>query len=144
MASLAILVAVGIREDGQKVLLGLRSKGSESREAWKGMFADLVHRGLRRPFLVILDGCPGLRAAVQELWAGIEVQRCAVHKLRNLLSHALKHAYDEVRDDFHAIVYAESEAKGREAYEKFLAEGSKRTLSVAKSLEEGGEELLTF
>lgn len=144
VVSRAVLVAVGILEDGRKVLLGLWSRGSESREAWKGVLGDMVRRGLRRPLLVILDGCPGLRAAVEEVWAGVEVQRCAVHKLRNLLSHAPKHATDEVRDDFHAIVYAESEGKAREAYEKFLAKWSKLSPSVAKSLEEGGEELLTF
>jgi len=144
VASRAILVAVGIREDGQKVLLGLWSKGSESKEAWKGVLENLVHRGLGRPLLAVIDGCAGLRAAVEEVWAEIEVQRCAVHKLRNLLAHAPKHAYDEVRDDFHAIVYAESEAKAKEAYQKFLAKWSKLSASVAKSLEEAGEEILTF
>lgn len=144
VVSRAILVAVGVRENGQKVLLGLWSKGSESKDAWKGVLADLVHRGLGRPLLAVVDGCAGLRGAVEEVWSGIEVARCAVHKLRNLLSHAPKHAYDEVRDDFHAIVYADGEAKAREAYQKMLQKWSKLSASVAKSLEEAGEELLTF
>lgn len=144
VVSRAILVAVGVRENGQKVLLGLWSKGSESKEAWKGVLEDLSHRGLRRPLLAIIDGCAGLRSALEEVWAGIEVGRCAVHKLRNLLAHAPKHAHDEVRDDFHAIVYADSQEKAQEAYQKMQKKWSKLAPSVAKSLEEAGPELLTF
>lgn len=126
------------------MLLGLWSKGSESTESWKDVLEDLVRRGLRRPLLAILDGCGGLRAAVELVWTGLEVQRCLVHKLRNLLRHAPKHAHDEVRDDFHKIMDAKTEKEGREAYEAFLAKWKRQCASVAKSLEEAGEELLTF
>lgn len=144
VVSRSILVAVGVREDGQKVLLGLWSMGSESEEAWKSVLEDLVARGLRRPLLAMVDGCPGLRAALDQVWAGIDVQRCAVHKLRNLLRYAPKHAHDEVRNDFHSIVYAENAAKAQEAYEAFVIKWKKLCASVAKSLEEAGAELLTF
>lgn len=144
VVSRPILVAVGVRETGEKVLLGLWSKGSESTESWKSVLEDLVGRGLPRPLLVIVDGCGGLRAAIDLVWSGIEVQRCAVHKLRNLLQHAPKHAHDEVRDDFHAIVYAQSQAKAREAYDRFVSKWSKLCESVARSLQEAGDELLTF
>lgn len=111
---------------------------------WKAVLEQMVGRGLRRPLLVIVDGCGGLRAALDLVWAGVEVQRCAVHKLRNLLQHAPKHAYDDVRDDFHAIGYAESELKARDAYRRFMSKWSKLCESVARSLEEAGDELLTF
>lgn len=63
VVSRPILVAVGVREDGQKVLLGLWSKGSESTESWKDVLDDLVSRGQRRPLLAIIDGGGGRRAA---------------------------------------------------------------------------------
>lgn len=144
VGSRPILAAVGVRETGEKVLLGLWSKGSESTESWKDALESMKARGLPRPLLVIIDGCGGLRSALDLVWSGIEVQRCVVHKLRNLLRHAPKHAYDEVRDDFHAIVYAESRAKADVAYDRFVTKWIKLCESVARSLQEGGEELLTF
>lgn len=144
VVSRPILVAVGIHDDGQKELLGLWSKGSESRESWKDVLLDMQNRGLSRPQLVIIDGCAGLRAAIEEAWPDLEVQRCLVHKLRNLLRHAPRHSHDEVRDDFHKLMYAEDEKGGMEAYEAMVTKWRKRCESVAKSLEEGGVELLTF
>jgi transposase-like protein len=105
---------------------------------------DLERRGLKRPLLAILDGCGGLRAAVEQVWPGLEVQRCLVHKLRNLLRHAPQRAHDEERDDFHKLMDAETEKEGRAAYEAFLSKWRKSRESVAKSLQEAGEELLSF
>jgi transposase-like protein len=60
--------------------------------AWKGCLDDLIARGLRALVLVIIDGNAGLRRAVGEVWARAAVQRCCVHKLRNLERKAPKHA----------------------------------------------------
>ena len=54
--------------------------------------------------LTIIDGNAGLRRAVEEVWSRAAVQRCCVHKLRNLERKAPKHALAEIRDDFHRIV----------------------------------------
>ena len=144
VVSRAILVAVGVRKTGEKVLYGLYSKGSESHEACKGVLDDLVKRGLRAPKLAIIDGGKGLRSALEEVWSRTDVQRCAVHKLRNLLAHAPKHAHEEVREDFRAIVYAETRDEAQRAHDRFMAKWSKRCESVATSLAEAGSELLTF
>lgn len=144
VVSRPILAAVGVRKEGQKVLLGLWIKGSESHEAWKGVLSDLVDRGLKPPVVAAIDGCKGLRSALDEVWSEVDVQRCVVHKLRNLLAHAPKHAHEEVRGDFHAIVYAESADEARAAHRRFIEKWSRRCESVAASLQEAGEELLTF
>src|SRR5437762_2751084 len=89
-----------------KQLLALELCGGESFIAWKGCLEDLVERGLRAPVLAIIDGNPGLRRAVGEVWPRTAVQRCCVHKLRDLERKAPKHALAEIRDDFHRIVYA--------------------------------------
>ena len=86
----------------------------------------------------------GLRAAVRHVWPAADVQRCAVHKLRNLLSHAPKYSHDEIRDDFHRIVYAKSLLEAKTAYTAMVRKWRKQGASVAESLEEAGEELLTF
>jgi transposase-like protein len=80
--------------------------GNESAAAWRGFVEDLARRGLAAPLLCVIDGHPGLRRAVAEIWATTLVQRCCVHKLRNLERKVPKHPLAEVRDDFHRIVYA--------------------------------------
>jgi len=65
---LPVAVAVGVREDGTKVLLGLWVYASEGRAAWGGVLEDLAARGLPIPALVVIDGSKGLRGAVSECW----------------------------------------------------------------------------
>lgn len=139
-----ILMGIGVRENGEKVLLAMRIAGGESAAAWRGVVEDLAARGLRAPVLCLIDGSAGLRAAVAAVWPEAAVQRCTVHKLRNLLSHAPKHAHEAVREDYHRIVYARTETEAEAAYERFLTRWRKRCAAVAMSLEEGGSELLTF
>ena len=92
----------------------------------------------------MIDGHPGLRKAVGLGWPAAVVQRCCVHKLRNLERKAPKHTLAEIRADFHRIVYAESTAAARAAYTAFERTWTSRCPGVVRSLQEGGEELLTF
>src|SRR5215469_2142457 len=71
-------------------------------------------------------------------------QRCTVHKLRNLVAKAPKHAHEAVREDYHRIVYAETLEMAKKAREAFLRKWEKQSAGVAASLEEAGEKLLTF
>ncbi|MGH7313529.1 MAG: IS256 family transposase [Candidatus Rokuibacteriota bacterium] len=118
--------------------------GGESFEAWKGVVDDLVTRGLAAPVVCVIDGHSGLRKAVGLVWPETRVQRCAVHKLRNLERKAPKHALAEVKADFHRIVYAESAAAARAAYTAFERKWTPRCPGVVRSLRESGDELLTF
>lgn len=144
VASVPVLAAVAVLADGQKQLLALELCGSEATEAWKGFLDALVARQLKAPLLCIIDGNPGLRRAVGAVWPRAEVQRCCVHKLRNLERKAPKHALGELREDFHRIVYAESAEAARAAYAAFERKWAKRCPGVVRSLQEGGEELFTF
>lgn len=144
VTSVPILAAVAVLADGQKQLLALELCGSEATEAWKGFLDALVARQLKAPLLCIIDGNPGLRRAVGAVWPRAEVQRCCVHKLRNLERKAPKHALGELREDFHRIVYAESAEAARAASTAFERKWAKRCPGVVRSLQEGGEELLTF
>ena len=141
---LPVAVAIGVREDGIKVLLGLWAYASEGRAAWGAVLEDLAARGLPVPALVVIDGGKGLRGAVTECWPNVAVQRCTVHKLRNLEAHAPKRVHEEVRADYHAIVYAEREQAAQDAWLKFKAKWKKQCPAVWESLEEAGSELLTF
>ena len=144
VASAPVLTAVAVLADGRKELLALELCGSESGDAWKGFVDALPARGLRAPLLAVIDGNPGLRQALGRTWPATAVQRCTVHKLRNLERKAPKHALDELREDFHRIVYAGSADAGRAAYSAFERKWAKRCPGVVRSLQEGGAELLTF
>lgn len=144
VVSVPVLGVVGVLPDGHKHLLALELCGGESFAAWKGCLDDLVARGLRPPVLTIIDGNAGLRRAVGEVWPRAAVQRCCVHKLRNLERKAPKHALAEIRDDFHRIVYAANADAARAAYAAFERTWAKRGPGVVTSLREGGDELLTF
>lgn len=144
VVSSPVLVAVAVLADGQKQLLSLEMCGSESNEAWKGFLDDLVARRLGAPLLCVIDGNPGLRRAVQLVWPKAAVQRCAVHKLRNMQRKAPKHAQEEIADDFHEIVYAKDGKAAEAAREAFRRKWEKGCPGVVRSLDEGGDELLTF
>lgn len=144
VVSQPILGTVAVLADGQKQLLALELCSGESFDAWQGCLDDLASRGLKPPLLSIIDGNPGLRRAVELRWPTSAVQRCCVHKLRNLERKAPRHAHAEIREDFHRIVYAASGEAARTAYRAFERKWATRCPGVVRSLREGGEELLTF
>lgn len=142
--SLSVLVALGVRRDGQKVLLALRNMGGESEAAWRALLDDLVARGLTTPELVIVDGAPGLEKAIAALWNDVPLQRCTVHKHRNLLAHAPKKLADEISADYTDMIYAKTAQEVDAKRKAFLKKWRLRCRPVADSLEEAGEKLFTF
>src|SRR2546425_12551004 len=108
------------------------------------LLEDLAARNLGRPRLVISDVNRGLAEALERVWPGVPRQRCTVHKLLNLEAKAPQQAHAELREDYHRIVYAEDRAAATRAHQAFLGKWRKRSPAVATSLEEAGEELLTF
>ncbi len=138
-----VLVVLGVEQDGTKHLVALRLAVRETGASWSELVEDLKRRGLCEPVLILCDGHPGLAKAI-ELWPGARVQRCTVHKLRNLYEHCPKHAHAELRRDYHRIIYAKDALSAREAYDAFVAKWRRLCPAVAKSLEEAGRKLLTF
>ena len=65
--AISLLIALGIRRDGQKVVLAIKSMGGESEAAWRQLLDDLTARGMAKPELVVADGGKGLEAAVASL-----------------------------------------------------------------------------
>ena len=143
VVSVPVLVALGVDADGVKHLLALRLAMRESGNSWGDLVTDLQHRGLPSPALVISDGHRGLAQAVKG-WPEAKVQRCIAHKLRNLVDHCPEHAHPELRRDFSTIVYAKEGDAAKRAFKAFLTKWSGLCPAVARSLEEAGEQLLTF
>jgi len=139
-----VLVVLGVRQSGQKEVLGMEPLVKETTSAWNLVIEGLVARGLQRPLLAIIDGNPGLRSALLQAWPGLQIQRCTVHKVRNLQDHCPADAYPQVKEGYDRIVEAKNEAEAKAAYQAFLRKWGKELPGVVKSLEEAGDELLTF
>ncbi len=142
--SISLLVVLGIRRDGQKLLLAVRNMGGESEAAWRALLDDLVARGLRTPEFLITDGAPGLEKALAALWPDIPAQRCTVHKHRNLLAHAPEKLHDEITADYTDMVYAATVKEIAQRRRAFLRKWRLRCRAVADSLEEAGDRLFAF
>jgi transposase-like protein len=142
--SISLLVVLGVRADGQKVLLAIKSMGGESAEAWRAVLGDLVKRGLRRPEFLIVDGAPGLDKAIAAVWEGVPVQRCTVHKHRNLLAHAPERLHEEITADYNDMIYAATPQEIAARRKAFIRKWRLKHRAVADSLEEAGDRLFTF
>jgi len=142
--SISLLVVLGVRADGQKVLLAVKNMGGETTEAWRSVLDDLVRRGLRKPELLIVDGGAGLEAALAAIWGDVPTQRCTVHKHRNLLANAPERLHDEITGDYNDMIYADTPQEVQKRRKAFLRKWRLRHAAVANSLEEAGDRLFTF
>jgi len=143
-ASISLLIVIGVREDGQKVLLAIKSMGGESKEAWRTVLDDLVKRGLRRPEFLIIDGAPGLEKAIAAVFDGVPVQRCTVHKHGNLLAHAPERLHEEITCDYSDMIYAATREEIGTRRKAFIRKWRLKHRAVADSLDEAGDRLFTF
>ena len=108
------------------------------------MLDDLIKRGLRRPQFLIVDGATGLEKAIAAVWDGVPVQRCTVHKHRNLLAHAPERLHDEVTADYTDMIYAATPDEIEARRKAFIRKWRLKCRAVADSLEEAGEQLFAF
>jgi len=95
-----VLVAWGFTEQGERVLLSVMLGMRESHEDWLELGRDLIARGLGAPLLVVADGAPGLIKAVEQCWPASDRQRCAVHRVRNLLAKLPERERERVRQAY--------------------------------------------
>jgi putative transposase len=142
--SISLLAVLGVRRDGQKVLLAVRNMGGESEAAWRALLDDLVSRGLKVPAFVTIDGAAGLEKALGMVWPDALVQRCTVHKHRNLLAHAPERLHEEISNDYNDMIYAGTAKEIETRRKAFIRKWRLKCRAVADSLEEAGDRLFTF
>ena len=139
-----VLVTLGLKADGQRVVRDLRLAGQETVAAWAEVIDKLVERHVGRPVLAIIDGNPGLHAALRAQWPQLAIQRCTAHKLRNLLSKAPAPLREELAEDYRRLIYGETREAVERARRAFTKKWRVRCPAVAASVEEAGDELFTF
>jgi len=141
--AVAVLCAYGIREDGAKVLLHLAVGEKESTVCWKSFFEDLKRRGLSQPLLTIIDGNSGLRKAVRESFPHSWVQRCQVHRMRNILCKLPEKARPGIQKLLQKAFTAASHKAGLEQAQALVAMYEQDYPEAMKCLATDLEECLT-
>jgi putative transposase len=139
-----VLVTLGVCADGRRVVLDLRLCGAESEQAWLDAVRSLSARNLGTPELAVIDGNPGLAAALRMQWPQIALQRCTNHKLWNLLAKAPAHLREELAEDYRRMIYADSRQAVEQARMAFARKWQLRSQAVSTSFAEAGDELFTF
>jgi putative transposase len=139
-----VLVTLGVRATGERVVLDMRLVGEESAPSWTEVVASLTARQLARPVLAVIDGNPGLTNALRSHWPGIEIQRCTAHKLRNLQAKAPARLREELTEDYRRMIYGETVTAVEQARARFTKKWRLRCPAVVESLHEASDELFTF
>jgi putative transposase len=139
-----VLVTLGVRATGVRIVLDVRLAGDESTAAWRDVIRSLVERHLDVPVFALIDGSAGLAAALREQWPTLAIQRCTTHKLRNLEAKAPVRLREELAEDYRRMIYAESRALVDHARARFVRKWRLRCPGVVECLEEAGDDLFTF
>ncbi|HEY7617752.1 MAG TPA: IS256 family transposase [Terriglobales bacterium] len=141
-----MVVALGVSQDGRKTILGLRQGATENATVVGELLGELLERGLdfSEPRLYVLDGGKALHKAVRKQ-AGEQgaIQRCQVHKRRNVLDHLSEEHKPAVANRLNAAYALEDYTAAKQALDQLHRELMELNPSAARSLEEGMEETLT-
>lgn len=141
-----MVVALGITVSGEKHLLGVRQGATENAVVCTALLADLRDRGVSTtvPTLFVLDGAKALRAAVSRVWGRFAVvQRCQVHKRRNVEAHLAEKHHDELRRQLNLAYHETDDDRARKSLGTTVQWLRRLNPDAAASLEEGLEETLT-
>ena len=144
--NLVATVALGFDTRGYKKVLGYRIGGSENKEVCKDLLSNLQRRGLQkkpaRRLLAVLDGSEALRGAVMAHYPDTLVQRCLVHKERNIRGYLSKRHWAELAALFKKLRQGQGEKEARQAAEAVRAFLKDKNAQARESFEEAGEDLL--
>ena len=143
IVSVAVIIAVGVNDDGRREILGMTVGVSEAETFWTEFLRSLARRGLRGVKLAISDAHEGLKAAVAKVLHATW-QRCRVHTMRNLLAHAGRQRRG-VAAAFIATAFAQNDAAAAKAQWRKVADQLRPKLSkLAAAMDEAEVDVLAY
>jgi len=142
--SMALLVCVGVDEEGFREVLAVEVAGSEKGAAYASLLRGLIDRSLSGVRLVISDDHEGIKAAVASELPGTEWQRCAVHFQRNVLSHVPASSISEVAEDLKAIFKVRREMTAEALVKEFVSLHQKSYPKAVAVFEGGIADALSY
>lgn len=140
--SCAVLVAVGVREDGTRSVLGASVSMSEAEIHWRNFLSSLKERGLHGVSFITSDSHEGLRAALATTFPGAAWQRCQTHLQRNAAAYVPKVAMksqvaSDIRDIFNAPNREEADRRLAVAVEKYRPSAARLALWMEENIPDG-------
>lgn len=141
-----ILVALGIDEEGRKTVLGLHEGATESSAACKALLRGIIDRGVSAEgaLLFVVDGGKGLKKAITEMWGELAlIQRCQIHKMRNVLEHLPPSMQGTVRQTIRQAYRIRDVKKAKKMLSNLAGKLDAGHPGAANSLREGLDETLT-
>ena len=143
--NVAVLVALGVRDDGYREILGVMEGAKEDTESWRNFLRHLKQRGLQGVRLTVSDKCLGLVEALGEFYPEAAWQRCAVHFYRNVFTVTPKTKVKEVAAMLKAIHAQEDRSAAREKAAQVAAKLEAMRLSqAAEIVRAGADETLAY
>ena len=144
IVSQAVVVAIGVRETGEKEVLGVAVGASETEAFWVEFCRQLVARGLHGVLLVISDAHEGLRAALAQCFAGASWQRCTVHFLRNVVAACSRQDAPAVLALVKTVFAQPTQQAASQAISQALELLQPRYPRVAKLLRDAEADILSY
>jgi transposase-like protein len=135
--STAVLLAIGIGEDGQREILGIETALGETGEAWQRFIHKLKERGLSGVELATSDAHEGLEAALREKFPGCIWQRCQAHFRRNVIDKTPSDYQDRMHELLDQIFEADSQQEAQGRLEKLASELGDKAPDALEILEKG-------
>ncbi len=141
---MVVLAVLAVDPSGVKEVLGFQLSAEESKEGWKAVLSDVRKRGVTQLDLAVTDGNDGVIAALKEVFAATPLQRCIVHKQRNVVSHLPKRVKGEIGAELAAIWQQPDKVNAELMLEAFKVRYEKRYPEAIASLREGEAQTMTF
>ena len=142
--SMALVIAIGVSDTGEREVLGFDVGTSEDGAFWTDFLRDLKTRGLRGVRLVVSDAHAGLRQAIAEVLTGATWQRCKVHAIRNVLSQVPKKEQPMMASILRTIFTQPTQDAAREQLRRVVGEFRRRYPKAMAILADAEEDVLAF
>jgi transposase-like protein len=144
IVSMAVVIAIGVRETGEREILAIDIGASEEEAFWTAFLRGLVARGLKGVQLVTSDAHEGLRAALETVLTGTAWQRCRVHFMRNVLAHVPKGDKSMVAAALRTIFAQHSQEAARQQLAEVVRVMEARWPKAAQVLAAGEDDILVY
>jgi transposase-like protein len=142
--SQAVIIAIGVNEDGYREILDIDIAYEESYGSYKGFFETLKERGMKKIDLVISDGHKGIKRAAQESFSGSSWQLCSVHVKRNIIKIVPKKHLKEVLEYLGDVLKSKDVQEAHSVGHAMIATYETRFPKLAKYLEDNLVDVMTF
>ena len=144
IVSMAVVLAIGVRETGEREILAIDIGASEEEAFWTAFLRGLVERGLKGVQLVVSDSHQGLKGAMAKVLTGTAWQRCRVHFMRNVLAHIPKGDKSMVAAAIRTIFAQHSQEAARQQLAEVVRVMETRWPKAAEVLAAGEDDVLTY